>query len=63
MLNAGMTLEEVLRRGHWRKPESARPYLQQLIAVAAAVRCPPTAVVAGERLATDPAGMLEACYP
>jgi len=60
LLNAGISLEEVLRRGRWRRPESARPYLQQLTAVAVAVRTPAAALAAGELLALDPAAMLSA---
>ena len=62
LLNCQTPLEEVLRRGRWRKPESARPYLQRLRALAAGNALPYNLMQRGSRLASDP-GRLVSRWP
>jgi len=47
-------IDEVLRLGRWRRPESARPYLQRLRALAVLDGIPPRLGVWIRALATDP---------
>ena len=58
LLNAGVTLEEVLRRGRWRRPESARPYLQRLRALAIGPDVPVGVLRLGSQWAGDPGAAL-----
>ena len=53
LLNRGISLEETLRLGRWRRPESARPYLQKLRALAAGNALPPILMQRGACLAAD----------
>ena len=54
-----MELNEVLRRGRWRRPESARPYLQRLRADMAAYRAIPAALLdRGAFFAAEPGRLL-----
>ena len=54
LLNMGAPLDEVLRRGRWRRPESARPYLQRFRALAAGRAIPDALLARGALLAADP---------
>ena len=51
---SGVHMEEVLRLGRWRRPESARPYVQRLRALAAYVDIPSELLARADRLATAP---------
>lgn len=54
LLTGGESLAEVLRRGRWRQPEGARPYLQRLRALAAYADLPPAVLARAARLAEVP---------
>ena len=54
LLNGGVELGEILRRGRWRRPESARPYLQRLRALCAAEQIPAALLNRGALLAANP---------
>ena len=58
LLNLGYHIDEVLRRGRWRRPESARPYLQRLRALSAYASIPQRALQAGASLAQAPSLLL-----
>ena len=58
LLNAEVELVEVLRRGRWRRPESARPYLQRLRALAAGRALPPALLARGAVFAAEPRRLL-----
>ena len=60
LLNADTPLPEVLRRGRWRRPESARPYLQRLRALCAAAAIPAPVLARGALWAVDPSALLAA---
>ena len=53
LLNCEVELIEVLRRGRWRRPESARPYLQRLRALAAGRAIPPALLARGAIFAAE----------
>ena len=63
LLNMGAPLDEVLRRGRWRRPESARPYLQRLRALAAGRAIPDALLARGALLAADPWRLLAPWCP
>ena len=63
LLNMGAPLDEVLRRGRWRRPESARPYLQRLRALAAGRAIPDALLARGALLAADPWRLLAPWSP
>jgi len=58
LLNGGVELGEILRRGRWRRPESARPYLQRLRALCAAEQIPAALLNRGALLAANPPRLL-----
>ena len=58
LLNCEVELVEVLRRGRWRRPESARPYLQRLRALAAGRAIPPALLARGAIFAAEPRRLL-----
>ena len=58
LLNCEVELVEVLRRGRWRRPESARPYLQRLRALAAGRALPPVLLARGAVFAAEPRRLL-----
>ena len=60
LLNQDTDLTEVLRRGRWRRPESARPYLQRLRALYAAEGIPPARLDCGARWAVEPSRLFAA---
>ena len=60
LLNADTPLPEVLRRGRWRRPESARPYLQRLRALCAAAAIPAPVLARGALWAVEPSALLAA---
>ena len=60
LLHSEVGIEEVLRRGRWRRPESARPYLQRLRALAVHDRVPRAVLERGARYALAPRLTLEA---
>ena len=54
LLNLGVGEGEVLRRGRWRRPESARPYIQRLRALSAYSNVPAALLRRGALLAGAP---------
>ena len=62
LLNLGFHLDEVLRRGRWRRPESARPYLQRLRALSAYTAIPQRTLQAGASLAMAPSLVLAEAF-
>ena len=58
LLNCEIELAEVLRRGRWRRPESARPYLQRLRALAAGRALPSGLLARGAVFAAEPRRLL-----
>ena len=58
LLNGGVELGEILRRGRWRRPESARPYLQRLRALCAAEQIPAPLLNRGALWAANPPRLL-----
>jgi integrase len=54
LLNLEVHIEEVLRRGRWRRPESARPYVQRLRALASYSCFPAGLLERGSRIAAAP---------
>jgi integrase len=60
LINLGVCLDEVLRRGRWRRPESARPYLQRLRALAAYTVISQMVLQRGARVAAAPGMILAA---
>jgi len=58
LLNQGTPLGETLRRGRWRRPESARPYLQRLRALAAGRAIPAALLQRGAIIAAEPRRLL-----
>ena len=62
LLNHGEDLREVLRRGRWRWPESARPYVQRLRALSAYTDIPQRTLDAGASLAMAPSLVLAEAF-
>ena len=58
LLNCEVEVVEVLRRGRWRRPESARPYLQRQRALAARRALPPALLARGAVFAAEPRRLL-----
>ena len=58
LLNCEIELAEVLRRGRWRRPESARPYLQRLRTLAAGRALPSGLLARGAVFAAEPRRLL-----
>ena len=54
LINLGVAMDEVLRRGRWRRPESARPYLQRLRALQAYTTIPAAVLQRGAMFAAAP---------
>ena len=54
LINLGVHTDEVLRRGRWRRPESARPYLQRLRALQAYTGVPAAVLQRGAVFAAAP---------
>jgi integrase len=54
LINLEVAIDEVLRRGRWRRPESARPYIQRLRALGAYSAIGPRLLAAGAQLASAP---------
>ncbi len=54
LVNLEVPIDEVLRRGRWRRPESARPYVQRLRALASYSFIPAGLLERGSRLAAAP---------
>ena len=59
-MNMKVELSEVLRLGRWRRPESARPYVQRLRALTAARAIPPQLLARGAVYAAEPRRLLQA---
>jgi integrase len=62
LLNLEVYVEEVLRRGRCRRPESARPYLQRLRALASYSMIPAGLLERGSRFAAAPSLFLSAYF-
>ena len=58
LISLGTPLDEVLRRGRWRRPESARPYLQRLRALQAYESIPLRVLRRGAVLAGAPSVLI-----
>ena len=63
LLTLEVALDEVLRRGRWRRPESARPYLQRLLALNSYGAIPPRLLARGARFAGAPAVAVRLWWP
>jgi integrase len=59
LINLGISFDEILRRGRWRRPESARPYVQRLRALAAYTSISAPLLERGARLAEAPGLVLQ----
>ena len=51
LINLEVPIDEVLRRGRWRRPESARPYVQRLRALGAYSHIGPDILAVGAQIA------------
>ena len=63
LLTLDVHIDEVLRRGRWRQPESARPYLQRLRALTAYEDIRAPLLRRAARLASAPALHLQMLWP